>query len=95
MSDKRSPAELIAGLKKLVDRLGVAVAVVTNGIEDEGGRVYLGNTNHADELREAKDLYDEWRILDALPGVGICRHGMTANGSCSQCHRESESEDDQ
>jgi len=49
-------------LRDLVHRLGAAAVLVSDGIEDEGGRCVLGSTNHAEVLREAKQLYDEYRL---------------------------------
>ena len=48
-------------LRDLVHLLGAAAVLVSDGIEDEGGRCVLGSTNHAEVLRAAKQLYDEYR----------------------------------
>lgn len=49
-------------LRDLVHSLGAAAVLVSDGIEDEGGRCVLGSTNHAEVLREAKQRYDEYRL---------------------------------
>lgn len=85
--DARTPELLIAGLKSLVEKMGTAIAAVRGDLEDEGDRVYLGSTNDKAVLEEADDLYHEWFILDSLPGVPICRHGNSANGSCTPVPR--------
>lgn len=92
--DVRDPAVLIAGLKRLVETLGNAVMDVGDRLEDEGDRVYLGSTNHVEQLKMARTWFFEWRLLDSLPGVAECRHGNVANGSCEACHRESEADDE-
>lgn len=86
----RTQQQLIDGLKALVQALGGALVLVNDALEDEGDRVYLGSSNHQEEIRSAVEAFDEWRIMDALPGVAICRHGFPANGSCELCHREQE-----
>jgi hypothetical protein len=55
----------IARLRKLMTRLGDAVTHAADDLEDEEDRVYLGSTNHADTLREARDLYFAWRLEQA------------------------------
>lgn len=90
--DARTPEQLIAGLKSLVEKMGTAIAAVRGDLEDEGDRVYLGSTNDKAVLEEADDLYHEWFIMDSLPGVRICRHGNSANGSCTPCHEEQSKE---
>lgn len=85
MSDVRKPEVVIAALKRLVDRLGMALQAVNDGCEDEGDRVYLGSSNDYDTVKSAFGVYQEYRILDRLPGVEECRHGNKANGSCEKC----------
>jgi hypothetical protein len=69
------------------------VVLAIDELADEGACVYFGDTNHAHALREAADAYNEWRILDSLPGVDICRHGHRANGSCPLCYQEQANDD--
>lgn len=90
--DVRDPAVMIAGLRRLVETLGNAVMDVGDHLEDEGDRVYLGSTNHVEQLKMARQWFFEWRLLDSLPGVPTCRHGELSNGLCEACHRESEGE---
>lgn len=49
-------------LRDLMHQLGAAAVLVSDGIEDEGGRCVFGSTNHAEVLREAKQSYDEYRF---------------------------------
>lgn len=49
-------------IKRLMHQLGAALTFVADNIEDDGDRVYLGSTNHADTLRAARDLYDMYRF---------------------------------
>lgn len=49
-------------LRALVHKLGAAVVLVSDGIEDEGDRCHLESANHANVLLEAKQLYDEYRL---------------------------------
>lgn len=48
----------------LLARLSQTVIRVADGLEDEGDRVYLGTTNHADELRDLADECFELEYLD-------------------------------
>jgi hypothetical protein len=49
----------------LVERLAGVVMRVSDGLEDEGDRVYLGTTNQMTELRDATQAWFELRYLDA------------------------------
>lgn len=49
-------------LRSLVHQLGAKAVYVRDNLQDEGDRIYLGSTNHADVLEEAKQLYDEYRL---------------------------------
>jgi hypothetical protein len=57
----RSVAER-SELRGLVHRLGAMAVRVCDALQDEGDRCYLGSTNHADTLRDMKQLYDEYRM---------------------------------
>lgn len=43
---------------ELIDRMGLLLSAVADELEDEGDRVYLGSTNHADRIRE---MAERWR----------------------------------
>lgn len=49
-------------IRDLMHRLGIAIGIAVGDLEDEGDRVYFGSTNDADTLREARRLYDDYRI---------------------------------
>jgi hypothetical protein len=51
----RTPVQTVEGLAKLVEILGAAVMLAIDDLADEGGCVYLGDTNHAHALCEAAD----------------------------------------
>jgi hypothetical protein len=56
------------GPEKTADLLGLLGGVViqtSDGLEDEGDRVYLGTTNHKDMLRDACQRWLEVRYLSA------------------------------
>jgi len=38
--------------------MGLLLSAVSDDLEDEGDRVYLGSTNHADRIRA---MAEEWR----------------------------------
>lgn len=59
--DRLAQADLSRALyARALESLRGAVQITVDGLEDEGDRVYLGSTNHADMLREA------YREMDAL-----------------------------
>ncbi len=45
---------------RALEKMRLALVNVHDGLEDEGDRIYLGSTNHADDLRAA------WQTADAL-----------------------------
>lgn len=45
---------------RALEKMRIALLNVTDNLEDEGDRVYLGSTNHADDLKAA------WQLADAL-----------------------------
>jgi hypothetical protein len=45
---------------RALEKMRLALVAVHDGLEDEGDRVYLGSSNHADLLHEA------WHLADAL-----------------------------
>lgn len=47
----------------LFHRMGEAITLIADHLADEGDRVYLGSTNHADMLKELRQLYFEYRYL--------------------------------
>jgi len=46
----------------LFHQMGKAISLIAGALDDEGDRVYLGSTNHADLLRDLRDAYDRWRF---------------------------------
>lgn len=55
-------------MAKLLLRLRVTVDRIAGGISDEGGRVYFGDTNDADELKDLAESIQAFRwemIMDA------------------------------
>lgn len=62
-----------AKLRKLVHQLGGTCRLCVDDLEDEGDRTYLGSTNHADVLKSAAELYEQFRIDndDAGADVGL------------------------
>ena len=49
-------------LRKLVTKLGDTITLVHDELENEDDRVYLGSTNHADDLREAHEAFSSYRF---------------------------------
>jgi CRISPR/Cas system type I-B associated protein Csh2 (Cas7 group RAMP superfamily) len=49
----------------LLSLLGSVVIQTSDGLEDEGDRVYLGTTNHKEMLRDACQQWFEVRYLSA------------------------------
>lgn len=47
----------------LLELLGSTVIKVSDALEDEGDRVYLGSTNHKDALQDAVNEWFEARYL--------------------------------
>lgn len=56
-----TPEAKIQKLEKLVEALGGALQMVSDGLEDEGDRVYLRSTNDKDLISEALEKYTDWR----------------------------------
>ncbi len=48
--------------------MGELLTEVSDGLEDEGDRVYLGTTNHKDLLRDMAQRYFEWCHLETKAG---------------------------
>ena len=46
--------------RQLFRKLGEAILQVCDNADDEGDRVYFGSTNHFDELKDAKEVYEDW-----------------------------------
>jgi hypothetical protein len=59
--------------RQLIHQLGATVTLISDGLDDEGDRVYLESTNHCEVLKRAAELYDEYRIKrdDVGADVGI------------------------
>lgn len=66
MKEKLDPAA-----RKLIHQLGGAARLVVDDMEDEGDRTYFGSTNHAEVLKAAADLYEEWRIETDDAGADV------------------------
>lgn len=49
--------------KEVLEDFGALIMLVADGLEDEGDRVFLGSTNHADALRDACQKWFEVRYL--------------------------------
>lgn len=49
--------------RKLLERFGTIIMAVSDGLDDEGDRVYLGSTNDRDLLRDACQEWFEHRYL--------------------------------
>lgn len=70
MADNAETERIIAALgaaktAELLGYLGSVVIQASDGLEDEGDRVYLGTTNHKDMLRDACQRWFEVRYLHA------------------------------
>ena len=61
-----------AELRDLVHRLGSMAVLVCDDLQDEDDRCYLGSTNHANVLRDMKQLYDEYRQETGDMGTDVC-----------------------
>lgn len=59
--------------RRMIHQLGAAATLVSDGLDDEGDRVYLESTNHAEVIKAAAGLYDDYRIEhnDVGRDVGI------------------------
>ncbi|MEL6886889.1 MAG: hypothetical protein AAFP87_20445 [Pseudomonadota bacterium] len=53
----------MTGEHELLERFGALIMEVADALDDEGDRVFLGTTNHADALRNARDEWFEKRFL--------------------------------
>lgn len=49
----------------MLEKLGGVVIQVSDHLEDEGDRVFLGSTNHKDMLQDAVNAWFEVRYLSA------------------------------
>lgn len=58
-------AELTARAKKML-LLRDILQFVTDGMEDEGDRVYFGSTNDAEQLRDISNGFDDWVWYDIM-----------------------------
>lgn len=57
VTGKLTPSYDDAALRKLIHKLGLAIAVTLEGVEDHGDHCTFGSTNDVDKLREAHDAY--------------------------------------
>lgn len=53
---------------RALEKMRIALVNINDGLEDEGDRIYLGSTNHADDIRAA------WQIADALRWDELLEH---------------------
>lgn len=53
---------------RALEKMRIALVNINDGLEDEGDRIYLGSTNHADDIRAA------WQIAEALNWDEILEH---------------------
>jgi hypothetical protein len=65
-------------IRDLMHRLGTIVTLCADDIEDEGDRVYFGSTNEAELLKEARDLYADYRMETNDIGTDIVPSGPAA-----------------
>lgn len=56
-------------MRKLVHKLGKAIELTCDHLEDEGDRIFLGSTNHADALKDANSAYQSY-CFDAGTPMG-------------------------
>ncbi|MDQ4421507.1 hypothetical protein OOT33_13850 [Sphingobium sp. DEHP117] len=53
---------------RALEKMRIALVNINDGLEDEGDRIYLGSTNHADDIRAA------WQIADSLKWDELLEH---------------------
>jgi hypothetical protein len=65
---------------RCLEKVSATLQITVMGLEDEGDRVYLGSTNHADALREAwhylDDLEMDELIADTQPATDLVRTNL-------------------